>query len=122
MDAAQVARVQAEGYRPWEIYREQSELKSAIDLICGGLFSHGDTELFRPLTEKLIQHDPFMVLADYRAYVTCQSEVAHAYRDSARWNRMSILNVARIGKFSSDRSIREYCERIWKVKPVPVEI
>ena len=88
--------------------------------IDAGLFSHGDTELFRPLTENLLNHDPFMVLADYDAYVSRQAEVSRAWGDREHWNRMSILNVARIGKFSSDRSIRDYCERIWKARPVAV--
>ena len=119
LTTAQVQRMQSEGYRPWEFYNDNLELKSAIDLIRSGLFSHGDTELFRPLTDNLIHHDPFMVLADYQAYVDRQSEVGHAWRDQEHWNRMSILNVARIDKFSSDRSIREYCEQIWKATPVP---
>jgi starch phosphorylase len=120
--AEQVQRIQAEGYRPWDHYNGSLELKSAIELIDSGLFSHGDTDLFRPLTENLIHHDPFMVLADYQTYVSRQTEVSHAWRDQKHWNRMSILNVARMGKFSSDRAIREYCERIWKVEPVPVEL
>jgi len=122
LTAGQVRRLQAEGYHPWEHYNQDTELKSAIDLINSGLFSHGDTSLFRPLTDNLIHHDPFMVLADYHTYVSRQTEVDHAYRDPTHWNRMSILNVARIGKFSSDRSIRDYCERIWKVTPVPVTL
>jgi starch phosphorylase len=95
-------------------------LKSVIDLIDSCLFSHGDTSLFRPLTDNLIHHDPFMVLADYRAYVDCQQQVAKAWADRGHWDRMSILNVARMGKFSSDRSIRDYAEHIWKVQPVQV--
>jgi starch phosphorylase len=68
--------------------------------------------------DSLLHHDPFMVLADYQAYIDCQDSAAEVYRDQERWTRMSILNVARMGKFSSDRSIREYCEKIWRVKPV----
>jgi starch phosphorylase len=64
-----------------------------------------------------LHHDEYLLMADYRAYVDCQQEVDHAYRDTARWNRMSILNVARMGKFSSDRAIREYAERIWRLEP-----
>ncbi|WP_295389750.1 glycogen/starch/alpha-glucan phosphorylase [uncultured Thiodictyon sp.] len=122
MTADEVARRQAEGYRPWEIYRDDHELKSAIDLINSGLFSHGDTALFRPLTENLINQDPFMVLADYRAYVECQQRVSLAWADRPHWDRMSILNVARMGKFSSDRAIREYAQKIWQVKPLPVSL
>jgi starch phosphorylase len=122
LTADQVQRLQREGYRPWDFYSDSLELKSAIDLINSGLFSHGDTELFRPLTENLLHHDPFMVLADYQAYVHRQSEVNHAWHDQKHWNRMSILNVARMGKFSSDRSIRQYCEEIWKVEPMPAGV
>jgi starch phosphorylase len=122
LTAEQVQRLQTEGYRPWELYNDSVELKSAIDLVNSGLFSHGDTELFRPLTENLVQYDPFMVMADYQAYVSRQTEVGHAWGDREHWNRMSILNVARMGNFSSDRAIRDYCERIWKVDPMPAAV
>ena len=121
MTVEDVVRTQAEGYRPWDFYHGDHELKGVIDLINSGLFSHGDVNLFRPLTDNLINHDPFMVLADYRAYVECQERVSAAWADKAHWDRMSILNVARMGKFSSDRSIRDYAENIWHVKPVPIE-
>lgn len=122
LDAEQVRQLQLEGYRPWEIYNNVPELRSAIDLIGSGLFSHGDTDLFRPLTDNLIHHDPFAVLADYQAYIQRQADVSHAWSDQEHWNRMSILNVARMGKFSSDRSIRDYCQRIWKVETMPAEV
>ena len=122
LTAPQIHRLQTEGYRPSEFYDTVLGLKSAIDLINSGLFSHGDTELFRPLTDNLIWHDPFMVLADYQSYVDRQDEVGHAWRDKEHWSRMSILNVARMGKFSSDRSIRDYVDNIWKVKPMPAKI
>ena len=108
------------GYHPAEIYRDNIELREAIDLINSGHFSHGDRDLFRPLTDNLVNHDPFLLLADYQSYIDCQREVDHAWRDADHWCRMSILNVARMGKFSSDRSIRDYCDRIWKVEPLPV--
>ena len=120
MTADEVSRRQAEGYRPWDICRDDQELKSVLDLITSGLFSHGDTTLFRPLIDNLIHQDPFMVLADYRAYLDCQERVSRAWADRPRWERMSILNVARMGKFSSDRAIREYAEKIWHVNPLPV--
>ncbi len=120
MDADEVMQRQAAGYSPYDIYQSDQELRAVIDLIASGVFSHGDPDLFRPLVENLIHHDPFMVLADYRAYCERQDEVGTAYRDQEHWSRMSILNVARMGKFSSDRSIRDYCERIWKVEPVRV--
>lgn len=122
LDAKQVQHPQTQGYRPSSFYHDNPELKSALDLIDSGLFSHGDRELFRPITANLLYHDPFMVLADYNDYVSRQTEVGHAWSDPAHWDRMSILNVARMGKFSSDRSIRDYCERIWNVQPMPVAI
>ncbi len=120
MTAQEAMERQAAGYRPDEIYHANPELRSVIDLINSGLFSHGDQALFRPLTDHLVHHDPFMVLADYHAYVERQQEVGCAYRDPEHWSRMSILNVARMGKFSSDRAIREYCENIWKVEPIKI--
>ncbi len=122
MTVDEVRQKQSAGYRPWEIYNSDPELKADIDLINSGLFSHGDTNLFRPLTDHLLHHDPFMVLADYRAYLDCQERVSAAWRDPAQWDRMSILTVARMGKFSSDRAIREYAERIWQVEPLPVAL
>ena len=75
----------------------------------------------RPLVDSLLTSDDYMLLADFQAYVDCQQRVAHAYRDSAGWTRMSILNTARMGRFSSDRSIRDYCRDIWNVAPTAVE-
>ena len=95
---------------------ERTPWRSAVDLIASGLFSHGDTELFRPLTENLIHSDPFMVLADFHDYRERQQDVDRAYRDPHHWDRMSILNTTRMGKFSSDRAINDYAERIWKAK------
>jgi starch phosphorylase len=122
LNSDQVREQQMHGYQPEQFYKNNLELGNVIDLIDSGLFSHGDTELFRPLTDNLKYHDPFMVLADYEAYIECQQEVNHAFLDRAHWNRMSILNVARMGKFSSDRSIEDYCSRIWKVKATPVKV
>ena len=120
LTAEQVATTQVDGYRPWEIYESNPRLKAAIDLLNSGLFSHGDKALFRPLTNNLLRHDPYLVLADFQAYADCQAGVDRAFRDRDRWTRMSVLNVARMARFSSDRAIREYCEQIWKVQPVPV--
>jgi starch phosphorylase len=120
LTAEQVMQLRSEGYRPWDFYQGNPGLKETIDLIDSGAFSHGDRELFKPLTDSLKQHDPFMLCADYQSYIDCQTEVDHAYRDNHHWSRMSILNVARIGKFSSDRSIRDYCRDIWQVEPMPM--
>ena len=118
----EVQWMKSSGYRPRNYYEKDQELRDTIDLISSGHFSRGDRDLFRPLVDSLLAHDDFMLLADYKSYVECQERVRVAYVDRARWTRMSILNVARIGKFSSDRSIREYCEKIWKAKPVPVDL
>ncbi|MBP1749653.1 MAG: glycogen/starch/alpha-glucan phosphorylase [Deltaproteobacteria bacterium] len=117
-----VERLRSAGYRPRDFYETDQDLRDAIDLISSGFFSQGDRNLFLPLVSSLLDHDDFMLLADYRSYVECQKRVAETYRNSAAWTGMSILNVARIGKFSSDRSIREYCEKIWNVKPLPVDL
>ena len=93
-----------------------------IDLIDSGHFSHGDTNLFKPLVDSLINYDPYMLLADYQSYVNCQELVSQAYKDGDNWTRMSMLNMARMGKFSSDRAIREYCAEIWNATPVSVEL
>ncbi|MBI5329195.1 MAG: glycogen/starch/alpha-glucan phosphorylase [Betaproteobacteria bacterium] len=117
LTADEVVRVKAEGYRPADHYWGNDAIREAIDLIGSGLFSHGDRDLFRPLVDSLVQRDEYLALADFAAYAACQDAASQVYRDEARWARMSILNVARIGMFSSDRAIREYCEDIWKVRP-----
>jgi starch phosphorylase len=109
------------GYRPRDQYEANATLREVLDFIASGDLSRGDAELFRPLVENLLQDDPFLLLADYQAYVECQDQVSALWRDAQAWTRMSILNTARMGKFSSDRSIRDYCERVWHVKPMPVE-
>jgi len=115
-------RVRREGYRPAEYAAGNAELRAVLELIGGGRFSRGDAEVFRPLIENLSQFDPFLVLADYAAYVACQARVSAAWRDEERWTRMSILNAARSGKFSSDRAVGEYCGEIWNVRPVTVKL
>ncbi len=116
----EVMQLKTRGYDPRYYYESHAELREAVDRIAAGHFSRGDGNLFKPLVDSLLQHDEYLVLADYPSYVACQDRVSAAYRDPMSWTRMSILNTARSGKFSSDRSIRDYCERIWKVKPVPV--
>ena len=118
LTAADVERVKANGYNPGELYASDPELREAIDQIDHGAFSKGDRSLFRPLVESLLTRDEYLLLADYRAYVDCQQQVSDAYRDQPRWTHMSILNTARVGRFSSDRSIREYCRDIWNVAPL----
>jgi glycogen phosphorylase len=118
LTAEEVERWKAEGYTPHSIYESNPELREAIDLINSGFFSDGDRGLFHPLVESLLTRDDYMLLADYQAYVDCQQRVSDAYADQNNWTRMSILNSARVGRFSSDRSIREYCRDIWKVRPI----
>jgi starch phosphorylase len=118
LTAEEVWNLKANGYSPRGIYESNPELREVIDLIDSGFFSNGDRELFRPLTESLLNYDDYMLLADYQAYVDCQQRVSEAYQDQKNWTRMSILNTARVGCFSSDRSILEYCRNIWNVSPI----
>ena len=122
LTAPEVDAKKASGYDPKEYYNSDSELKLVIDRIASGFFSHGDSNLFQPLVSSLLNQDQYFLLADYRSYIDCQDRVSLAYRDADRWTRMSILNVARMGKFSSDRSIGEYCQEIWKIEPVSIEL
>jgi starch phosphorylase len=118
---AEVADIKRQGYRPAEYLERDDELRAVLGLIADGRFSRGDTEVFRPLVDNLTHDDPFLVLADYAAYVSCQQQVSAAWQDTDAWTRMSILNSARSGKFSSDRAIAEYCDDIWNVLPVTVK-
>jgi glycogen phosphorylase len=120
LDAEQVQDLKSRGYRPREYYDRSFELRVVLDFIASGALAGGDTGLFQPLVDNLLRDDPFLVLADYEAYVECQAQVSALWKDPSAWTRKSILNVARMGKFSSDRSIRDYCELVWKVKPVSV--
>jgi glycogen phosphorylase len=122
LTAEQVRSKKAAGYRPWEYCESTSHLQEAIEQIKSGLFSRGDRDLFTPLVDVLMKYDPYLVFADYQAYVDAQERVSQAYKDKEAWTRMSILNTARMGKFSSDRAIREYCEKIWNAQPVKVEL
>ena len=116
LTAEKVADLKSGNYQPLAHYEEDLELREAMDLISSGYFSHGDTQLFQPLVASILYHDEYLLLADYRSYVDKQDEVGQIFRDEKRWTRMSILNAARMGKFSSDRAIREYCEKVWGVK------
>jgi glycogen phosphorylase len=121
LTAAEVSNLKLQGYHPWDYYQANETLKSVLNFIAEGYFSHGDRDLFQPLIDHLLQVDPFMVLADYQAYVDCQEQVSLAYADPERWTRMSILNTARMGQFSSDRAIQEYSTKIWQVQPVAID-
>jgi starch phosphorylase len=118
----QIAALHREGYRPWELIHTIPELPEVLRLIEQGHFSNGDGEMFRPLLQNLTGNDPFFVLADFHDYLRAQDEVDCAWADRDRWNRMSLLNSARTGFFSSDRSIHEYAQRIWQAEEFPVTI
>jgi starch phosphorylase len=122
MTVDEIDQLKHQGYRPAEHYAAHEGLRAAVDLVRDGAFSRGDRDLFRPLVDNLMHHDPYMVFADYPAYDECHAAVDAAWRDRDRWTRMSILNAARMGKFSSDRAIREYMRDIWKVEPLPIPI
>jgi glycogen phosphorylase len=118
LTAEQVADARIRGSDPREIYERNAALRDVLDFIGSGAVSQGDTGLFRPLVDELLDRDWFMLLADYASYVEAQDRVAASWRSPEAWTRHSIVNVARMGRFSSDRSIRDYCERVWRVKPV----
>jgi starch phosphorylase len=118
LTADEVEARRAAGYNPREEYEKSPRLRRALDFVASGVLAPEQPGLFRPLIEGLLHHDPFFVLADFDAYVEAQAEVDRAFRDPEEWTRKAILNVARCGFFSSDRSVREYAERIWRV-PVP---
>lgn len=122
LQADEVVALKSQGYNPWSYYADNAELKACLDLIRSGYFAKGDEQLFRPFLDNLLYSDPFLVLADYADYVRVQDQVGQLYRDRDRWSRCSILNTARMGKFSSDRAIAEYCRDIWQVQPVPVDL
>jgi starch phosphorylase len=121
LTAEQVQKLKSRGYAPHEYYEQNATLREVLDFIASGALAGGDTNLFRPLVHNLLWRDPFLLLADYQAYVECQEQVSALWRDPQAWTRKSILNAARMGKFSSDRSIRDYCAQVWKVKPVAVK-
>jgi starch phosphorylase len=118
LTAAEVEDVVRRGYRPRTVVEADRELADVLALIESGHFAPGEPGLFHPLVRGLVEHDPFLVLADFRAYVDCQARVSRAWSDVVWWTSASILNVARMGRFSSDRAIRDYMREVWHVKPV----
>ena len=118
----QVNALKASGYHPDQYYRSNTELKEVLDGLGSGQFSRGDAKLFRPLLDSLHGQDTYMLLADYQSYIECQDRISEAYLNVDDWTRMSILNTARMGRFSSDRAIREYCREIWDAKPISIEL
>ena len=116
----EVEATRAGGYRPSEFYEQNPALKEVLDFLLSDELSGGNRELFRPLHDNLLQQDPYQLLKDYQSYIDCQEQIHEVWRKPKEWARKSILNVANMGKFSSDRSIKDYCEEIWKVEPVKV--
>ena len=109
-------------YNPWDYYNNNHELKEVIDMISGDYFNMEEKGIFQPIIEKLLNNgDYFMVLADYPSYVECQERVSEEFKDQDKWTKKSIINSANSGKFSSDRTIKEYAQEIWEVKPVMPE-
>jgi starch phosphorylase len=115
LTAPEVAALKARGYRPRDYYEPCAKLREVIDFMSSGRLAAGDRELFRPLVDNLLNEDPFLVLADYNAYIGEQARVSALWNNTQAWTRTSILNTARMGKFSSDRSIRDYCQHIWNI-------
>jgi starch phosphorylase len=121
LTAEEVIDYKQNGYNPRDYYNENSKLREVLDRIAAGEYSNGDRDLFRPIVDSLLGHDEYLLLADYASYIECHDRAANAYRNEQSWTRMSILNTARSGFFSSDRTMRQYCDEIWQVKPVKVE-
>jgi starch phosphorylase len=122
LNTDEVFALKNRGYNPREYYNRNAELRQVIDGLASGRFSRGDPYIFQPLIGTLLSRDEFCVLADYSAYAECQQRVGETYQNVEQWTRMSILNSARMGYFSSDRSIQDYCDRVWHVKKLRVAI
>ena len=122
LTAAQVQDRLTAGYQPWRAIDNDKDLKDTLSLIDSGFFSPGEQNLFSPLVANLRERDPYLVCADYRAYLDCQDKVNQRYLNTSQWTQMAILNVSRMGQFSSDRAIQEYADGIWKIKSVSVKM
>jgi starch phosphorylase len=121
LTAEEVTQKKNDGYRPQDVIAAHDGLRGAIELIESGSFSRGDREMFQPVTRTLREHDEYMLCADYPSYIGCQETVGRTYLNRKDWLCMSVLNVARMGKFSSDRAISEYCDYIWRITPVEID-
>jgi len=123
LTAEEIITLREKGYNPLDFYNNNQYLKKVLDMISGGVFSPSNPDLFKPITDSLLyQGDRFMLLADFDSYVKCQEQVSKTYLDREKWNAMSIINVSKMGKFSSDRTVREYAQEIWKVNPIQIVI
>ena len=117
LTVSEVAELKRRGYRPRDYYEQNQSLRQVIDFIGSAALADGDVELFRPIVDNLLGDDPFLLLADYQSYIDAQEQVSALWGDQRAWTRRSILNSARMGKFSSDRSIRDYCKQVWQIEP-----
>ena len=117
LNVQEVHETKQKGYYPYNIYENNRQLREVIDFIQSGDLSEGNSMLFQPLVQTLLYNDPYMLFADYQSYIDCQKKVDDLWKNRDAWTRMSIINAASMGRFSSDRSIRDYCEEIWNVKP-----
>jgi len=119
----EVEQCKRDGYNPFDYYQENPELKEVLDMIGSGYFSTNETNRFQAIIDTLTSHgDHYLVLADYAAYVSCQEQVAKLYRDQDNWTHKAILNTANMGKFSSDRTIKEYAKEIWNTSPINIQL
>jgi starch phosphorylase len=122
LTSEEICDIKSQGYNPMVYYNANPDLKEVIDLVSSGFFSQKDVNLFKPLVDSLLRRDEHMILADYQSYIECQDRVGMVFKDQKKWTHMSILTVARMGKFSSDRSIREYNEKIWHATPLKIDL
>ena len=120
--ADEVVELKKNGYNPKEYYNNNPELKRVVDMIEGNYFNKSEPGVFQPIVDGLMENDYYCLFADYASYMKAQKKIDNLYKNQDEWTKKSILNCARIGKFSSDRSIKEYAQKIWNVKPVKVEL
>ncbi|HAD82927.1 TPA: glycogen phosphorylase, partial [Candidatus Edwardsbacteria bacterium] len=122
LTAEEVSQLRARGYDPQNQYHSNGQLKEVLDQLDDGFFCRDDPGLFKPIVDSLLkQGDYYLLLADFASYMECQERVSRTYLDPDQWSQKAIINVARMGKFSSDRSIKEYAEQIWQARSVPIE-
>ncbi len=118
----EIKALRAEGYRPWELVSQDPELAAVLLTLHDGTFAPRDSQLFQPILDSLVGWDEFMVLADFRSLLRTQERIDEDWRNHNDWSRRAILNVARMGMFSSDRAIAEYAQRIWRIEPQEVPL
>lgn len=123
LQSHEVEKFRGGAYNPMDYYNRNESLRKVVDMIGTGFFCPSQPDLFRSLMDALLYHgDYYCLLADFESFVNCQQQVSETYQDQRKWTRMAILNVANCGKFSSDRSIKQYAEEIWNVSPVPISM